>query len=258
MPDYTAALWTPSPNYWPSRYGYEPQAICMHGTDGAMPGCLDWLTDPQSGASVHYLVSRQGTVYQLVSEADSAWANGIVEAGSVYVGRDNPNFWTISIEHERWNANTTPITAAQQLASTALVADIRRRWGHLPLIPHSGIAPQDRSACPGPQFPMQQIDAAQVPTLRPPITWVRFNGTPQRLPIVFYADASWSRPLYQSAAALSTQLAFDAWRYGVPVQDPSTQAPDSRWFHRENPYGQTGWTPSAWIDGNPPQSSPQP
>jgi N-acetyl-anhydromuramyl-L-alanine amidase AmpD len=56
-----------------------------HGTAGDAQPSLNWLTNPASTASVHYLVDRQGTVYQLVNEANAAWGNGIPEQGSVFL-----------------------------------------------------------------------------------------------------------------------------------------------------------------------------
>jgi N-acetyl-anhydromuramyl-L-alanine amidase AmpD len=156
--DYPHAQALPSPNFWSGRSGFDIKYIVMHGTAGDAQPSLNWLTNPASAASVHYLVDRQGNVYQLVREGDSAWGNGIPEQGSQFLGGPNPNFFTISIEHERNVDNTSPITPQQQAASTALVADMRRRHGNLPLIPHSAISPISRAHCPGPGFPMEAID----------------------------------------------------------------------------------------------------
>jgi N-acetyl-anhydromuramyl-L-alanine amidase AmpD len=156
--NYAHAIPTPSPNYWPGRSGFAVKYLVMHGTAGDAQTSLNWLTNPASTASVHYLVDRQGHVYQLVDERNAAWGNGIPEQGSQFLGGPNPNLFTISIEHERNVDNTSPITPEQQAASTALVADIRRRHGNLPLIPHSAISPQSRAHCPGPGFPMEAID----------------------------------------------------------------------------------------------------
>jgi hypothetical protein len=70
--------------------------------------------------------------------------------------------------------NTSPITKEQQAASTALVADIRRRHGNLPLIPHSAISPISRAHCPGPGFPMGAINRDSLVTETKPATGPRF------------------------------------------------------------------------------------
>jgi hypothetical protein len=254
--DFSGASWVGSPNYWSSRQGYDPQFIVLHGTAGNMPGCLNWLASPQSGASVHYLVDRTGTVYQLVSESAAAWGNGIPEPPSIFVGGPNPNLLSISIEAERDTSNTSPITDAQKKALIALCTDIRRRHGPLAIIPHSDISPQSRAQCPGPGYPLQEIDQASQHAGPSDITWVRFSGTPMKMPLVFYKDASFGTPLYPSSAKRTTVLNFDGWRYGTPVQDVSTGASDRRWFHRSNPHGNEGWCPSGFIMGSPPNSAP--
>jgi N-acetyl-anhydromuramyl-L-alanine amidase AmpD len=166
--DYPKAIALWSPNYWSGRNGYAVKFIVMHGTAGSAESSLNWLTNPASTASVHYLVDVKGNVYQLVSEDDTAWGNGIPEPGSPFLGGPNPNFRSISIEHERNVDNTSPITPEQQAASTALVADIRRRQGDLPLIPHSAISPLSRSRCPGVNFPMDAIDQGSEAALNQP------------------------------------------------------------------------------------------
>jgi N-acetyl-anhydromuramyl-L-alanine amidase AmpD len=254
QPDYAQATWSPSPNFWAGRSGFAIQYIVMHGTAGAMPGCLNWLDEAASDASVHYLVAQNGTVYQLVEEANSAWGNGQPDQGSPFFGGANPNFFTISIEHERGDTgNTQPISAAQQAASAALVLDIRKRLGLLPLIPHSLINPIVRVDCPGPNFPLEAIDHATA--LPSKVTWVAFTATPQKVPLPFYQGQSLQSPLlYNSKADTSTVIAFDGWQYGDAVIDPATDLPDRRWYHRAKPGN--GWTPSAYVNGNAPGSTP--
>jgi N-acetyl-anhydromuramyl-L-alanine amidase AmpD len=254
--DYSGAVWSPSPNYWSSRQGFDIQYIVLHGTGGLMPGCLNWLDSIQSGASVHYLVDRQGHTYQLVREQFAAWGNGIPEPGSKFYGGNNPNLFTLSIETERDEYNTSPVTDQQRNALVALCRDIRQRHGPLPIIPHSAISPQSRAHCPGQAYPLQRIDQESQHTGPSEITWVRFSGTPQKTPIVFYKDASFSIPLYPSSATRTSVLSFDAWRYGTSVNDVSTGQADRRWFKRYNPHGNEGWVPSAWILGSPPNSQP--
>jgi N-acetyl-anhydromuramyl-L-alanine amidase AmpD len=172
--DYSKAKPVPSPNFWEGRSGFDVRYIVMHGTAGDAQPSLNWLTNPASAASVHYLVDRQGNTFQLVNESNAAWGNGIPEQGSQFLGGPNPNLITLSIEHERDVTNTSPITKEQQAASTALVADIRRRHGNLPLIPHSAISPISRAHCPGPGFPMDAINRDSLVTETKPATGPRF------------------------------------------------------------------------------------
>jgi hypothetical protein len=249
--DQSGAVWEPSPNYWAGRAGHEPSVIVCHGTAGSAPGCVNWLCNPQSGASAHYVVTRDGTTYQLVAEQNSSWANGIPEPPSLYMRGANPNLFSISIEAERpASDNSTPLTEVQTQAIIRLVAGIRARWGPLPLVPHSTISPLSRARCPGPDYPMARIDhEAQIPHSH--ITWTRFTGLPTHVPLIFYSDASFKRPLYRSQANERTELDFDAWQLGERVNPGSSGHADERWYHRHNPQGQQGWCPAAYINGGP-------
>ena len=43
--------------------------------------------------------------------------------------------------------------------------------------------------------------------------------------------------------------------FAQDVSDPLTGQIDRRWYRRHNPGGQAGWTPSAWVNGNAPDST---
>ena len=152
------AIWTPSPNFWPSRMGYAPKWLILHSTAGG--GAVNWLTNPASQVSAHYVIAQDGTITQLVDEEAAAWANGPLSDGhdSWWSTAVNPNLVTISIEHEKPDTtNTIPITAAQALASFQLVSRICKRW-NIParkadasggITGHYSIDPVYRSHCPG-------------------------------------------------------------------------------------------------------------
>ena len=167
MTDYSKAQWVPSPNFWQGRtdaatgQAYQPTIVVLHGTAG--PNAWTWFQNPQSQVSTHYVVDVDGTVYQCVSEADSAWGNGVVTANSNYAGGPNPNLFSISIEHTRDATNTSPITPAQLAASLDLCRDLLRRHPTVTaFVPHDAI--DVGRVCPGPGFPLEQFAAL----LRPP------------------------------------------------------------------------------------------
>lgn len=152
------AIWSPSPNFWPGRMGYKPRWLIVHGTAGM--GAVSWLDGTASHASTHYVVKQDGSIYQLVDEDASAWGNGILEPGhDLWWSNDiNPNFLTISVEHEKPDMhNMTPLTAAQALASFQLIARICARW-NIPMrqadasggiTGHFSLQPTNRRDCPG-------------------------------------------------------------------------------------------------------------
>ena len=70
----------PSPNWTESRYAKIGHQI--HKTLGLMPGCLEWLTTPKSNVSANLLVTRDGTIYELVDLDKRAWAAGRINQPS--------------------------------------------------------------------------------------------------------------------------------------------------------------------------------
>lgn len=82
-----------SPNH-SSRNGVEIDTIMVHSTGGALRGSLEWLCNPNSKVSAHYLIARDGTVYKLVPVQQAAW-----HAGKCRV--PNANSRSIGIEMEQ-------------------------------------------------------------------------------------------------------------------------------------------------------------
>jgi uridine phosphorylase len=59
--------WAPSPNY-NSRGNYNIDHVMIHYTGGSKSSALNWLTNPKSKVSAHYVIDKQGNIYQLVGE----------------------------------------------------------------------------------------------------------------------------------------------------------------------------------------------
>jgi N-acetylmuramoyl-L-alanine amidase len=149
-----------SPNFWEGRAGKKVIAIVNHITAGLMPGCLDWLTNPKSKASTHYLITKTGRIIQLVDEANTAWHCGTVQKPSwgLYDGT-NPNRYTIGIEHEALPGQG--LTDAQFISSATLHYDLVKRYGlsvdseHI--IGHYRIDSVQRPNDPGAGFPWDKL-----------------------------------------------------------------------------------------------------
>lgn len=63
----------PSPNFGDRRDGAEPSLIVLHYTAmESAESALERLCDPAHEVSAHYLVARDGRVFQLVDEAQRA------------------------------------------------------------------------------------------------------------------------------------------------------------------------------------------
>ena len=161
-------------NYWQGRNGHLPVAIVNHcmGRDKAgnlatIEGTLSWFRNPVSGVSAHFGVARDGRVWQFVSLGDTAWANGIVELFDQNIKwlteainqMVNPNYLTVSIEHEGDGILSMP--DIQYQASLALHKFILAECVIVPdkfhIIRHSQITGISRYNCPGVSFPMTRL-----------------------------------------------------------------------------------------------------
>ena len=117
-----------SPNFWGGRKGYRPEAVVIHIMDGTLPGTDAWFTNPSSQVSAHYGIGKNGEVHQYVSEDDTAWHAGRVDAPVWILIKPNinPNLYTIGIEHEGKPDDVW--TDAMKQASAALIREICQRW----------------------------------------------------------------------------------------------------------------------------------
>lgn len=151
--------WAGTPNFRQGRNGKKPIAIVNHITSGNYPGCLSWMQNPKAQASAHYLVTKQGQIFQLVKDEDTSWHAGAVNKPTwpLYNGT-NPNYYTIGIEHEGFDGN---LTDAQYQATLWLHRHLIQKW-NIPvdrdhIIGHYRIDSVNRPNCPGPKFPWDRL-----------------------------------------------------------------------------------------------------
>lgn len=162
--------WHPTQNFSPGRRKYGTQteqvlAIVDHITAGAFPGCLNWLCNPEAKASAHYLITRDGQIFQLVKEGDTAWHAGIINKPNWALYSQlgyNPNRWTIGIEHEEYSGDGEPgLSEIQYQASKWLHQELTAKY-NIPkdnehIVGHYRVDSVDRANCPGPYFPWQRL-----------------------------------------------------------------------------------------------------
>lgn len=140
----------PSPNQ-SSRKGHLPGVVILHGDAGKSDeGTVSWIESETSKVSYHYLIGRDGAVYEFVPESEKAWhagksfLDGYTVAGSV-----NP----VSIGVSFANDGEESYRALQYKVGGELVADICRRHGipaHL-ILGHCDVSP-GRKTDPWPHF----------------------------------------------------------------------------------------------------------
>src|SRR3990167_5664498 len=94
---------SPSPNFY-DRKGYKPEIIVTHCTDGYWPSDMDWLRNPASQVSSHFIISPSGEIHQLVAEENVAWHAGRIKNPTAPLKKNalgmlvNPNWYSLGIE----------------------------------------------------------------------------------------------------------------------------------------------------------------
>lgn len=145
-----------SPNCGPRRDGLTPSIIVIHYTAmQSAEAALQRLCDPVAEVSAHYLVSRQGSVTQMVEESARAWHAGAGE----WRGEGDINSRSIGIELD--NTGAEPFPEPLMAALETLLKDILTRWPIRPenIIGHSDMAP-GRKSDPGPRFDWARLARA--------------------------------------------------------------------------------------------------
>lgn len=137
-------------NYTKGRvYGgkiFSPKRIIIHTYGAKGRSLFDWFNKPNSNASAHYAVFKDGTIEQYVDERDTAWHG----ASSKYPIN---NYDTIGIEHQDDGYSHDYVRTNELYASSAkLVAQICKQYG-IPcnskyIEPHKKYADDGRT-CPG-------------------------------------------------------------------------------------------------------------
>ncbi|PZU47111.1 MAG: N-acetylmuramoyl-L-alanine amidase [Sphingomonas sp.] len=208
--------WRPSPNY-NARVVPEGQRpirhIILHYT-GMESGeaAVDWLCNPESGVSSHYLVHEDGRIIQMVEELDRAWHAGV----SRWRGQSDLNSSSIGIEiqnpgHE-WGYRPFPDVQMRQVIRLVATLCVRHRVDRADVTGHADIAPT-RKPDPGELFDWPRLAQHRIALARP-----------DRL----LADPGWT----DAAFGLALE------RFGYDITDPkaATRAFQQH-FRQTNPDG---------------------
>ena len=160
---YRHARRLPSPNFGPRPPRTQVELIVLHSISlppGQYGGdevhrlftnSLDWNAHPYfqeirgAEVSAHWLIRRDGALWQYVSADDRAWHAG----ASHYLGRSNCNDFSVGIELEGIEGGL--FDPPQYETLTSLCAAIAARDPIRALAGHEHIAP-DRKHDPGPGF----------------------------------------------------------------------------------------------------------
>ena len=146
------AIQVPSPNHNARR----PNFVIVHDTTNRTAAqALRTLTDPAREVSSHYLIGRDGTLYQLVNEERRAWHAG----RSYWGGNTDLNSASIGIELDNTGAEAYP--EAQITVLLDLLKELQERY-RIPtnnFLGHGDIAPR-RKVDPSRLFPWERLASA--------------------------------------------------------------------------------------------------
>jgi N-acetylmuramoyl-L-alanine amidase len=161
-PDQPGAEIRVSPNFGPRRVVLKPDMIVLHYT-GMTTGeaAENWLCDPASEVSSHYLVHEDGHIVQMVRESDRAWHAG----KSSWRGQTDMNSCSVGIEivNPGHVLGYTAFPKRQIAAVIRLCHGVAGRHAVLPerVLAHSDIAP-GRKIDPGEKFPWRKLFEAGI------------------------------------------------------------------------------------------------
>ena len=203
----------PSPNIGPRRAGRRPSILLLHYTGMKdAEKAIDWLCDPRSKVSCHYLIDVDGRITQMVDEDMRAWHAG----QSSWKGEHDINSCSIGIEiQNEGHVHGYPDFPAEQMdAVIALSQDIIARWDIRPehVLAHSDVAPH-RKIDPGEKFDWRQLHRAGVGH------WVK----PSRIengPVMQAGDRG---PQVKSLQAALALYGYGAEISGSYTEDTATQ-----------------------------------
>ena len=146
-----------SPNFSFRKDNEKIDTIIIHYTGmKSTDAALDKLCDPKAKVSTHYLINREGFIWQLVEDNKVAWHAGV----SRWLNRKNLNETSIGIElcnpgHEN---NYINFTDTQYLSLENLIKYLKDKYFIYPdrVLGHSDIAPL-RKKDPGEKFDWERL-----------------------------------------------------------------------------------------------------
>jgi N-acetylmuramoyl-L-alanine amidase len=151
-----------SPNHGPRRGSAAIDMLVIHYTGmSSATAALARMCDPAAAVSAHYLIDEDGTVWQLVAEAERAWHAGAAGWGGV--GDVNSRSIGIELQNPGHDLGYRDFPAAQIAALTDLAGDILARHRIPPerVLGHADVAPS-RKQDPGERFPWRALAGAGI------------------------------------------------------------------------------------------------
>jgi N-acetylmuramoyl-L-alanine amidase len=130
---------------------------------------MSWFINPLAKVSAHYLIDKDGSIYQFVEDGDKAWHAGM----SRLHGKENVNDFSIGIELvDASDADKYPQAQLDALIDLTTTLCINYNIPLNRVVGHADVAP-GRKVDPGPDFPWYEF----LTTLGSTIQQREINGT---------------------------------------------------------------------------------
>lgn len=137
----------------PNQDVRHPTIVVIHYTSNDdVAHSMDTLTSPGRRVSAHYLIGRQGELYQLVPEDRRAWHAG----KSYWAGITDINSTSIGIEIDNNGSEAYEELQIQTLLSLLKDIQVRHKIQPANFVGHADVAP-GRKVDPGPYFPWRRL-----------------------------------------------------------------------------------------------------
>jgi len=154
-----------SPNYNDRKAGQEIDLIILHHTGlGGFRATRDTFMNPAADRSAHFVVDKDGTIYQMVEEEKNAWHSGGKMVGGVwkgakYEGSTVVNSRSIGIEFVNDGDGVDEYTPEQISAGRELVDYLREKYnitdGDDHIVAHREVHPDKPD--PSSNFPWEEV-----------------------------------------------------------------------------------------------------
>jgi len=146
-----------SDNFSPYQGKRSVKSIVIHYTGmRSLQSAVERLSSKKHQVSSHYIISRNGKIYQLVKDNNVAWHAGV----SNWFGFKNLNKTSIGIELEnkghRYGYENFPHKQISILIKLLKILKKKFKVKNINIVGHSDIAP-DRKIDPGEKFPWKKL-----------------------------------------------------------------------------------------------------
>lgn len=128
--------------HFSSRNGTKIDTIIVHHTGGNdCAKTLRWFGMKEAGVSAHYVIDRDGTVYQLVPDDKSAWHAGTSWLPDAKKKSGSVNTRSIGIELVNKGDGKTDFPSKQMAALKTLVEELKGKYAIQYILGHKEVAP---------------------------------------------------------------------------------------------------------------------